>query len=225
MLNIKRYSSEDNFAWMLGALILMLFFSAFADHAFERTHGSIVNFAIALTLLVAVWSLNTGHHMRVARVLISTILLLVVGGDLLVNRIQMELLNLALFCLVLVMAAVYAARQVLLCKEVTGNIIIGAMVLYLLMGILWAIAYLLIETASPGAMRGLEEGTAWQDNLQTMIYYSFVTISTLGYGDLVPQQPLSQFLAYMEALVGQFYLSILVASLVSAGLSTGKSSG
>ncbi len=51
-----------------------------------------------------------------------------------------------------------------------------------------------------------------------MAYYSFVTLTTLGYGDILPKNHLAEFFAYMEAVVGVFYMAIIVATLVSLGI-------
>jgi voltage-gated potassium channel len=110
-----------------------------------------------------------------------------------------------------------AARQVLFTGNVDGNKIIGAIVIYLLIGMTWSFAYLLVEQLQSGSLNGLPHSN-WQDNLHTVIYYSFVSLTALGYGDITPAQPLTRFLAYTEAMVGQLYLAILVASLIGARL-------
>jgi len=212
---------KDNFTLMLVTVIGLLFFSALAEHVLDESNLVLVNFVVTMTLLVAIWSMHTERAWRAARTIGSLVLVAVMFGDLLMDTLHLELFNLALLVFLLALASFSTGRQVIFPKIINANIVVGAMVLYLLMGLLWAIAYLLVEEFSPGSMRGLD-GENWQANLQTVIYYSFVTISTLGYGDLVPQQPVSQFLAYMEAITGQFYLSVLVASLVSASFGGSK---
>jgi hypothetical protein len=54
--------------------------------------------------------------------------------------------------------------------------------------------------------------------LQKAVYYSFVTMTTLGFGDISPLQPLARYLTYLEAVTGQFYIAILVASLIGVRL-------
>jgi voltage-gated potassium channel len=58
----------------------------------------------------------------------------------------------------------------------------------------------------------------WQGNLEQFTYYSMVTLTTVGYGDITPEQPVARFLAYMEGLTGIFYTTILVASLIGVRL-------
>ena len=107
---------------------------------------------------------------------------------------------------------------------VDRNKIVGSICIYLLMGMLWAFAYLIVEAFLPGSMKGLEQDL-WQENTSALIYYSIVTLTTLGYGDISPAQPITQFLAYMEAVTGVFYMAILVASLIGirlAGVNPGQ---
>ena len=73
----------------------------------------------------------------------------------------------------------------------------------------------------PDAFIGLEP-IAWQENYPRVAYYSFVTLTTLGYGDILPKNSIAEFFVYSEAVVGVFYMAIIVASLVSAGLTYKK---
>ena len=93
------------------------------------------------------------------------------------------------------------------------------MCVYLLLGVIWAMVYTILDVISPGSFHGIlrldEPGwdSAW-------LYFSFVTMTTLGYGDLLPISATARALAYMQAVVGQFYIAILVAGLVSAYISS-----
>ncbi|HHO58670.1 MAG TPA: two pore domain potassium channel family protein, partial [Thiotrichales bacterium] len=78
--------------------------------------------------------------------------------------------------------------------------------------------YLFVAQAIPGAFKGLEQ-LVWYLNFSDVAYYSFVTLTTLGYGDITPVSPIARFLVYMEAVVGVFYMAVLVASLIGMGIS------
>ena len=80
---------------------------------------------------------------------------------------------------------------------------------------MWAIAYLLILEFSPSSFTGLEAKN-WGDNFSNAAYFSFVTLTTLGYGDISPISPVAQVIVYLEAIAGVFYMAIVVASLVGA---------
>ena len=124
-----------------------------------------------------------------------------------------------LFALVfLAYATVVILISVLRPGKVTGDKIAGAISVYVLLGLLWALLYGVVAAAQPGAFRtpedlhlgeGLGSGAEY-----AFIYYSFVTLTTLGYGDILPALPLSRSLAWFEAVTGQLFLAILIAGLV-----------
>lgn len=96
-------------------------------------------------------------------------------------------------------------------RQVNWNAISAAIIAYLLLGIGWALIYSLIEQTVPGSFSALK-GTA-QTELP-FIYFSFVTLTTLGYGDITPLNHIGATFAMLEALVGQMYLAIMIARLV-----------
>jgi hypothetical protein len=103
---------------------------------------------------------------------------------------------------------------------VTGHRIRGAIVVYLLLGGLWSLLYQVVALTIPQAFR-LPEGMAGgdPDALQRlMTYYSFITLTTTGYGDISPVHPVARTLSMLEALVGQLYPAITLARLVSLGV-------
>jgi Ion channel len=88
----------------------------------------------------------------------------------------------------------------------------GAIGIYLLFGIGWAHAYHIAEIVHPGSFNSAA-GT--MSNISDWAYFSFVTLSTLGYGDIVPVHPIARSLAILEALTGQLFLAITIARLVA----------
>ena len=103
-------------------------------------------------------------------------------------------------------------RYIFLQQEVSADLIAGAIVAYLLMAIMWAFIYYLLEAIHPGSFN-LPTGTL-QTQPALFRYFSLVTITTVGYGDITPITPVARAFANLEAVVGQLYLVILVAWLV-----------
>jgi voltage-gated potassium channel len=101
---------------------------------------------------------------------------------------------------------------------VSGDAIFGTVCGYLLLGIVWSLLYSAVETASPGSFAvpapGGADVAAARPDRGTLSYYSFITLATVGYGDVTPLTPLARTLAWIEAITGQFYLAILVAGFV-----------
>jgi hypothetical protein len=122
----------------------------------------------------------------------------------------------ALGMLVIGLLAVLLLRLVFREGPITSDRIQGAIAVYLLLGLIWTLAYQLLERVSPGSFR-LPPQHRLPDVVidHSLAYYSFVTLTTLGYGDIVPVHPFARSLAMAEALVGQLYPAILIARLVS----------
>ena len=102
---------------------------------------------------------------------------------------------------------------------VTSDTIAGAVCAYLLLGVVWAFAFSLVELAHPGSflVNGSPLGTvAGTPRIlrQELLYLSLVTLSTVGYGDIVPVMPSARMLAVLEAVTGQVYLAVLIGGLV-----------
>jgi hypothetical protein len=108
-----------------------------------------------------------------------------------------------------VLHAVYAPGRI------TFHRLQGAVVLYLNVAVICASAFSLFWELSPAAFATLAAPTSGPDELATMLYFSLTTLTTTGYGDIVPVDPLARSLANLESVIGQFYLAITVARLVT----------
>ena len=103
---------------------------------------------------------------------------------------------------------------------VTAHRIRGAIVIYLLLGVMWAFAYQVVALTIPQAFR-LPEGliAGEPDALRReLTYFSFVTLTTTGFGDITAVHPVARTLVMLEALVGQLYPAIVLAWLVSLAI-------
>jgi len=128
--------------------------------------------------------------------------------------------------LFLSLAAGVILRHVLSSRErVTLDTILGAICVYVLIGFSFGIIYHLVELHSPGSFQAHDEialgGGALRVRTALFEYFSFVTLSTLGYGDITPVRPLARSLTMFEAMIGQFYIAIIVARLVALHLFEG----
>ena len=129
--------------------------------------------------------------------------------------------------------SVVILREVLRSGAVDVDKIFGAVCAYLLVGVCWAAIYSFVEQVRPGSLTlpPLAAGRATASRSELFLYFSFVTLATLGYGDILPTVPTTRVLAWMEAVFGQFYIAVLVARLVgliqlgAAGGAGGAASG
>jgi hypothetical protein len=102
--------------------------------------------------------------------------------------------------------------------DISANRLVGVVCIYLILGVIWAVAYSILEMTFPGSFQGFVplEDREWDSE---WLYFSFVTMATLGYGDIAPVSATARALAYLEAVSGQFYIAILVAGLVRVHIS------
>ncbi|MDY6838210.1 MAG: potassium channel family protein [Thermodesulfobacteriota bacterium] len=116
----------------------------------------------------------------------------------------------------LIFVAVSMLSHVLKDDAVTGEKISASICVYLLIGLVWACLFSLTYVLQPGSFQ-LEN-----PKLSDFVYYSYITLSTLGYGDITPLSPPARALAYVEAITGQIYLAVLIARLVALHIAHGK---
>ncbi len=119
--------------------------------------------------------------------------------------------------LLLIICVVLILRYVLTSLEVTLDTIFGAFVAYFLIAFAFSSLFFTCAVVEPASfsVAGLT-GAVDIDSLKVQLnYFSFVTIATLGYGDIVPKLPITQMLAILEAVIGQFYMAVVIAWLVS----------
>ena len=111
-----------------------------------------------------------------------------------------------------------ALEYVLHGAEVTLDRIFAAIVAYMLAGLAFADVYEIVFALAPESFV-LPVTTSGANQLERveiqLVYFSFVTLATLGYGDITPRLPLAQMLAVLEAIFGQFYVAVVIAWLVS----------
>jgi ion channel len=118
---------------------------------------------------------------------------------------------------------VSVVRFALLSPEVRGEHVYAALSVYLVVGLYLGVVYHVIATASPGAFMidGVPTTPDTDFDVANGIYYSFATLATLGYGDIVPNTAVTRGMAVLEAVAGQLYVAVLVAKLVGSFASRG----
>jgi hypothetical protein len=133
-----------------------------------------------------------------------------------------------LWAIFLGFTTVVILRQVLRATRVSNDILSGAVCCYLLLAVFFAFLYAMVGLAYPGSFlvdgRVIMPGTNsffYQHQIGKLIYFSMITLATVGYGDIVPLSPPARSLAMIESVSGQFYVAILIARLVSIRYSKG----
>lgn len=217
---LRRRFVEANFAYLLVGLLFFLFLIPSLRIALDSGHDQdairhFVSGGFCLMLLIGVWSLRAQERtFRIGLVLVGLqFVVWALDGASSMRWVEMfARLTAITFYL---MSVAIAARAVFNFRRVDTNLMVGAVCVYLMIGLLFAILYYyLADHWGQASFRGVD----FSHNLPAFddfLYFSFTTMTTAGYGDITPIHPILRTLAYLEMIIGQFYVAILVAGLVS----------
>lgn len=187
---------------------------------------------MALLLVVAILSLCFERHQRLFALLLGIpTVVLSVGGHALPGEASIPVLFAGNLCEVLFLfsASLLIVKSLFSVPTLKFDSILGAVCGYLFLGLGWAVLYSMIEGLRPGSFeispKLVTGGEVARPLPHVLTYFSFVTLTTVGYGDISPVSPASRALAWIEAVTGQFYLAVIVAGLVSVLVAKGKREG
>lgn len=207
------------FGFLLIALVLFLVTTPFAAHTSLANDRFRVLFTAVL--LVGVYSMSGRRSVIFALVLA----LPAIVGNWLEAVIEFERsvqFAYALSALFLGYVASVVLIAVLRERRVTTDTVLGGICVYFLIGIIWTLLYALVIEFDPGAIliQGQPIREAIEQGSTSLLYFSFVTLTTLGYGDVAPNSDVARMLAAGEAVVGQLFIAVLIARLVGMHVST-----
>lgn len=212
---------RGNFIYLLISLLGFLAFMAIFTQYPQLGGWRLLSISFEISLIIAMWTLVKNRLWFIAGVVLASIGAITILLQFFSDNPWLIYLNMAaVFCFYL-MTTVIALLEIARPTAIDLNKIMGSICVYLLAGINWAFLYYFAELLHPGSFQGLTI-THMELRLFELSYYSYVTLSTLGYGDITPVQPIVQTLAIIEALFGQFYIAILVAILVGTHISSGR---
>jgi ion channel len=171
--------------------------------------GALIELLLAASLLAAVVPVSAERNRR-ALLAVSTIVWLARPVTAWFDHPTLSAMTLGLWTLIGLFAAASALRFAMRAEVVDAEHLYAALSAYLLAGVFFGLFYWVLEQIRPGAFAVIGEFTR-----MAALYFSFVTIATLGYGDIVPRTDVARGLAIVEGVGGQLFLAVLVARLVS----------
>jgi hypothetical protein len=197
---------------LIALLALLLLYPFFADSVMAHAFWDICSSAILLLGLYAISHVR--RHLVIALVLAIAVLGTKWSAYVIDNEMLL-LVNYGLGVFFFTFTACLLLADVLRKGAVTADKIYGALCVYLLIGLTWGFMFLTLEGVQPGSFSlGQGQSTRIDKDPATLVYFSFITLSTVGYGDITPLSPPARSFAFMEAIIGQIYLAVLVARLV-----------
>ena len=209
--------------WLLVVLICFFVTSPFVN---DLRHGAAIE-TVLLTCVMLFAVLAVATRRRTLLLALVFVTPAVVGRWL--NHLRPDLLPPVMFLAAGTVFFAYVAIQILRfvlhCPRVDTNVLCTGIAGYLILGLLWVPAYTIVGDLNPGAFvlgPGSEPG-AVMDGFRAF-YFSFMTLCTVGYGDVVPVSKVARMLAITEAISGLFYVTVLISRLVAIYSSTPRES-
>ena len=218
---IIRETSKGRLLYLLIVLLLYLLLAPIADR-FVRIN-ILFDLFMSVILVAAVYAVSDDKRRAIFASLLGAPMLVFLWlsnyytGDWIV--IASSVFATSFFCYAIIRLLMFIFRE----SRVTKDVLFAAISVYLMMGIMWAGIYAFMSNLDPSSFYiGSFEN---KDPNFIYAYYSFVTLTTLGYGDIAPMTDIAYSLAILEAIIGQLFLTVLIARLVALHITHSNEQG
>jgi len=207
---------------LLGGLLFMLLGGAIGTENPYVSARVVMDVTLFGVFVLGIWSLLRSRIAFIAGWVLAVLTFSLTVSAHVTEIVLLQYLALAAVLIFFFLSCIIAVYDVLFGGVIDMNRLVGASCIYLLSGSLWGIVYFLLSAIAPGSFAGVA-GDSLSEQLNAFTYHSFVTLTTLGYGDVTPVAPVARTLCYLEAVLGQMYLTVLVAALVGLHIATRRS--
>lgn len=215
---IRRY----NYVLLFCGLLFMLLGQAIGTEIPHVRTKIVMDITLFGVFILGIWSLVRSKIAFIAGWVLAGITFSLTIAAQVTDVLMLQYLALTAVLVFFFLSCSIAVYDVLFGGVINVNRLVGAVCIYLLSGSLWGIIFFLLNVLSPASFAGIA-GESWTEQLNEFIYHSFVTLTTVGYGDITPVAPVARTLSYLEAVLGQMYLTVLVAALVGIHISGQRS--
>lgn len=195
---------------IIGILILLPLYPILEGDRGDHS-GLIVQFAFTALIALGVWAAAAGPWLLAVGVVLATPAAILNFVSL--QSVEMEVLDAGFGFLFFLFATGAVTRAVVRGRINHHDLVKGGIAIYLLIGLTFMHVYRIIDTVDPNAFafsQSQEQGGNWADYL----YYSFVTLTTLGYGDIQPVARFAQSISITEAIIGPLFIAIFIAAVL-----------
>ena len=199
---------------LLVALFVLIFIAPLLDHL----NTFVANTSLLLVVISGIYAAD--YQKRIFRFLLYLGFLVLISMTLSVfipGSLTLDIIPFILTTFSLIFSTIALISHVSQAKFVEKSTVLCAINSYLLMGLTASIMFLMLDLVVPISFPGIDSGSG---SLGSYIYFGFVTLSTLGYGDITPGAPFARSLSIFVALAGQLYLVIVMALIIGKFLNT-----
>jgi hypothetical protein len=211
ILGSLRYVFKDSCLFLLLSLLLLLF-----AYPYGRVRPLLVLGLNSLTLISGIYAVSTIRRHVVIAALISTLQVLMAAISLKTGATLTDVIAAAFISVFYIYVLVIVLAYVVKGAEVTRDEILGAVSIYLLIGFTWASFYHIVFSLQPAAFSVSDAFLNIAGRSQPdFVYFSFITLLTVGYGDVRPVSGIARSLAMLEGIVGVLYIGVFISRLLS----------
>ena len=211
----KQIQEEYRFSFMMNSIICLLMLEPFV-YDFVKIKFLITLFFTGI-ILSSIYAVGYRKYHTIIAVFLALPVVIISWSsqfvDITWQQYVEDFFGILFFLFIILKILSYIFRQ----DVVTREILFASIVVYLLLGLMWSFIFQFIETFHPGSFL-FPQGQ--QSEIRSgFLYYSFVTLTTLGYGDITPVTPPARSLSLLEAIIGQMYVAVLIARLMGTHIS------
>jgi len=195
---------------LLTALIII--YPILKDSPFQ---GVTLNSIFTFILIAIVYGIRGKRWIIFVGMIIGIPWLTVVWINLRLNVLSLRIVSAILMTFLFSYTLVILIRHIIEAKEISADLLYGAGCIYMLIGFAWSGICITMELIRPESyLQITAEGYKPVSYSSDLVYYSFTTLTTLGYGDITPQLPISRSFAILEAITGVLFMGILIGTIV-----------
>ena len=222
-MNFQRLSRSVKIFFNANTLLLlllcfMIFGTTLLPESWYRSSYSVL---VNLILICVIFCLDSSH--RIFSSITVTILIIFLNIAFFTRTQLMNGISDGLNFLFFIFAVYRLLKQVAESKLVTAKVIMQSISGYLLLGVIFSMAVARLDFLQPGAFSfPADENGSFQRNFYDQIYFSFITMGTVGYGDLLPKTPFAKSFSTLIGVSGQLYVAIVIAMLIGKFSSSGQ---
>jgi voltage-gated potassium channel len=199
-------------------LIFLVLLFAFRPYNQGMYYVATWKFFFTCTIFTAIFNCKHQRRVKIAAIILAIPALIFAWMELFFVEEVFFILNFLVTIGFLAITTSSILSTVLLHARVKLETLKGVVCVYFLIGFLFAYVYYLIEFFIPGSFHLIQRDVSFETfsrNFSQMMYFSFITLLTIGFGDISPLLDLSQTAVVIEGIIGQFYIAILVARIVA----------
>lgn len=214
---------DNNFIGLLIGQLILIFTMPAIHYLDESLSKFILHMAFIGMMLLTIIGNKSDSQWFKSIIVLAALEVVIFIFALLLNDITLTFIAISLSLVFLITSTGVAFNSVFFSQKTTLNHLVGASCIYLLLGIIWSILYSNLYFISQGSFTGLTDQDS-RLHFSEFMYYSYVTLTTLGFGDITPISPIAKTLSFLQAVTGQLYLTIMVAGLIGKAIQTSSKS-